>query len=754
MKPYRGDLSTEVAGTEVSHTAPSLVDVLWNRRGLIAITVAICTVIAIVYLLIATPVYMATARLRLSQSPPRTFADNTAYVDRSETFMQTQADSIKSLPVIQRAVERLDVTSLKTFAEARGDTAEWFLRKVPIKVEQPRRSDILTVSVESRYREETAALTNAVVAAYIDEQSHYRHSVGQTMIGVLTAEREALQVRRRQLLTRMAGLKEQLGLLSLRQERGSTLSERTATLSAALTSAEMQAIELRAEHQALSDILNDPQRIADFVESRQAQGRDAGDSELAQLRQQHMEFTLTMASLRTTHGDNHPRTVAMRNMIDALAARIAQKELTLVKAHAAAIESRHQAATDTVRQLRAALDDQRGAAATISPELGEYLTLEAEVDRLNRQDELLGNRIAEVGVNSIDTGLLSIHVIEPAIIASSPVKPNKTLILVAAIMAGWVVGIGLALVREWQDTSLRTPEEIPVSLGATLLAMIPRVNSRLSAVARGQLVHLDSCSAAAEAYRGIRTSISLGEFREARTILVASPATGDGKSTTASNLAIAFAQAGERTLLIDCDLRNPVHHMIFESDASIGLTSVLAGEATVNQAIRPVAAPGLFLLPCGPIPTNPAELLLSDPFKRMMRKLVDSFDRIIIDSPPLMSVTDARILAADADATLLVLRMNKSMRELGVMALDGLLSVGARVAGAIANDVPASHAARYYGGPWPYGPRPGAFVATAVPRLEHKPHNGHESDDLEDEEQHLQPELAGATERGWSDKRV
>ncbi|HZL37644.1 MAG TPA: CpsD/CapB family tyrosine-protein kinase, partial [Tepidisphaeraceae bacterium] len=249
---------------------------------------------------------------------------------------------------------------------------------------------------------------------------------------------------------------------------------------------------------------------------------------------------------------------------------------------------------------------------------------------------------------------------------------------------------------------LRSADEVRIALRMSVMAMVPRINPRLSSVARGQMVYLDARSPVAEAYRSIRTSLNLGSSSGARSVLIASPAAGDGKSTTASNLAIAFAQAGQRTLVIDCDLREPVQHLIFETDGTVGLTSVIAGEAPLRDAVRPTRVPGLYILPCGPVPSNPSELLAGKRFARLMSSLCARFDRIIIDSPPLTNVADGRVLAAGADATLLVLRMNHSNRRLGELALDGLQKVGAQVIGAIANDMPAGHGHHYYGGSWQY----------------------------------------------------
>jgi capsular exopolysaccharide synthesis family protein len=250
-------------------------------------------------------------------------------------------------------------------------------------------------------------------------------------------------------------------------------------------------------------------------------------------------------------------------------------------------------------------------------------------------------------------------------------------------------------------------------LGMPVIATVPRINNRLSSVARGQIVRLDARSPVAESYRSIRTSLNLGASGGGKTVLVTSPTPGDGKSTTASNIALAFAQAGDRTLLIDCDLRGPVQHLIFETDGSVGLSSVMAGEVKLQDAIVRTRTEGLFVLPAGALPGNPSEMLASKRFKRLMAALAGTFDRIIIDSPPVLSATDARILAASADVTLLVLRMEKTARQYAAAAVDGLESVGANVMGAIANDVVVDSRQDYqYTGSWRYATRPDRLLVT------------------------------------------
>jgi len=321
---------------------------------------------------------------------------------------------------------------------------------------------------------------------------------------------------------------------------------------------------------------------------------------------------------------------------------------------------------------------------------------------MQRRAELLDNRIAELNVNSVDSRPFNVSVLQPAMVADKPVKPNKALTLAAALLAGCVLGMGFATLREWKDARLRTPEEVTALLGMPLVGIVPQINRRLSPADRGQVLRIDSRSRVAEAYRSIRTSLHLGNARSAKTILVASPSAGDGKSTTAGNLAIAFAQAGERTLLMDCDLREPVQHLIFETDPVAGVSTVMPGETKLRDAVVPTRVANLFLLPCGPVPRNPAEMIASDRFKHLLKTLASGFDRVVIDSPPLEEVTDGRILAAAADVTVLVLRMNQSMRRSGVLAVTGLTEVGADVLGVVANDVPLATASRYDGGHWQY----------------------------------------------------
>jgi capsular exopolysaccharide synthesis family protein len=220
----------------------------------------------------------------------------------------------------------------------------------------------------------------------------------------------------------------------------------------------------------------------------------------------------------------------------------------------------------------------------------------------------------------------------------------------------------------------------------------------LAPAVRSQRILLDPSSDAAEAYRALRTAVHFGVPADrSKTILVTSPTPADGKSTLCSNLAIAMAQAGKRVLLVDADLRHPRQHEAFGVENATGLSGVLgASEIPFVNAIQPTQIGGLDILPCGPRPDNPSELLNSQRFIEVLEELADAYDHVLIDSPPVMMVTDARIVAASCDVTLLVVRQSKANRRMCEMSRDGLASVGANVLGIVLNDVPRH--SQFYGG--------------------------------------------------------
>jgi capsular exopolysaccharide synthesis family protein len=683
--------------------APPLLAVLARRWRAFALAVCLCLGGAVAFLLLATRTYRASATIYIQQNAPRAFAEGAGGSGpMPDTFLQTQADVIRSTPVLARALEGLNYKSLRTFAGVPGNAALW-MQRGPLGVDVVKRSDVITVSMDSPYPEEAAAVVDGVIAAYVAEQSQAAVRTAAGMVRVLDQEREKLMKRRAAAQEAVLAAQRERGEPTVRDGKGNLVLGRLESLSSALAAAEVATLELKSQKAATEAALASPESLHAYVEGLQFRGRDLGDREYDELRSQVVRLEGEMTTLSTRQGSNHPGVRGLRQTIENLKEQIRQKEESIAASQLTDVSARLDAALTKEQELRAALDAARARAVDLNPAAASLARQEAELREVERQCEMLDRRVAELNVNSADAGELNVRVVQPAIVPEKPVKPNKSLTLAAALLVGFVLGLGLATLREWHDARLRSPEEIPALVGVPLVGVVPQINRSLSPAERGQVLWLDSRSAVAEAYRSVRTSLYLGGARDARAVLLASPATGDGKSTTAANLAIAFAQAGERTLLLDCDLREPVQHLIFGCEPANGVATVMSGEAQLQEAIVRTAVPNLYLLPCGPVPRHPSEMLASDRFKLLLKTLGGAFDRVVIDSPALEAVADARILATAADATVLVLRVNRSFQGAGAVAAAGLNAVGANVVGAVANDVRTSVSAyRVENDPWNY----------------------------------------------------
>jgi capsular exopolysaccharide synthesis family protein len=391
--------------------------------------------------------------------------------------------------------------------------------------------------------------------------------------------------------------------------------------------------------------------------------------------------------------------------MQALQEKVAQleNELTNIDREFAAAQlaitrQQYLAAKEKEEQITSDFEEQRQQAIALNEQIAQYTILQSDWEQTKKLCDILYDRIKEINVTE-DVGALNINILEFARPSNKPSSPQKARYMAIALFLGLMLGCGLALLRDWVDQRLRTAEEISIVLGVPVLGVVPSMSRRQSIVARGQKVYRDSNSRAAEAYRTIRTAVFFGVPKgEAKTILVTSPAAADGKTTLVSNLGIALAQAGQKTLILDADFRKPMQHKIFEvNHEEIGLSSVLAGATTLEEAIQPTKVKGLELLTCGPDVPNPSEILNSESFAKLLKDLSNTYDRVIIDSPPVMPVTDSQILAAVSDITLLVLRADKSNRKTSQHARDGLMSVGARILGAVINDVSKNSRYGYYG---------------------------------------------------------
>ena len=669
----------------------SLLEIVWRRRWMVLLTVGVSMVAALIYLARATPVFESSSRLYVEQSGPKIITEQVGVMTQSKNYLYTQAELLKSTSILAPVADDPSIGRMKSFD--RIDNPLGYLKKT-LNTGVGKKDDIIEVSFESPYPQEAAQIVNKVVDAYITyHETSKRHTAGE-ILKFLNKEK----VKTETILT--AGLQAQLDFIrensgfTFDGEGGSVVLQRLAQLSGALTLAQLETINAKAGYKTVKLMIQEPGRVRQLVEAQRANGVYISmNNQASQLRGDRKELQTKLKTFTEVGGtDQLPIIRALQARIAEIDEQLQAEEIRFAESYLEVSRQRWVTTKDLEEEILASYNEQEKLARGLSAKTAQFNILQAEVSRAQTDWDIITSDIKELTLSATeDVGALYITILEYAKAGAGPIKPQKSRIMAMALVLSLMLGVGLALLLDFLDTRLRSADEIGAILQLPVLGTVPSMSNKEGFTAHGQKVNLEPTSPIAEAYRTIRTAVYFGVPEgQAKTVLVTSPAPGDGKSTLVSNLAITMAQAGQRTLILDCDFRKPVQHTILELDQEPGLSSVLAGQADLEEVIQRTCVEGMDILTCGPIPPNPSEMLGSGAFARAIEQLSQRYDRLVIDSPPVMAVTDARILGALCDVTLLVLRAAKSTRKAGQQARDGLMSVGAHILGAVVNDVQRS----------------------------------------------------------------
>lgn len=406
-------------------------------------------------------------------------------------------------------------------------------------------------------------------------------------------------------------------------------------------------------------------------------------------------------------GENHP---LVKEATDALEG--AKRALLLEVANIQEGVARDLAVIDRQEQGESVLfNESRRRAVDLNMKEIEFHRL----DRTREEDEklysLLLQRMKETDLARMMHSN-NLRIVESAIVPGVPIRPRVGVNMAVGLVAGFLLGFGIAWLREQLDSSIKTPDDIERKLGLTFLGLLPVVEDgsasgqsrrqrrrRERTIGNGEVhgpaelvVHRRPTGGASEAARSIRTNLMfMNPDKPYRTMLVSSAAPAEGKTTVACSVAIAFAQGGQRVCIVDCDLRRPRLHRIFERQGDAGVTNVLVSQATIDEVAKPTGIDNLWCIPAGPLPPNPADILHSDRFRSFIRELGERFDRVVIDSPPLVAVTDSAIISTTTDAVIFVVRAFKTGKYLSAQGLRALRDVEAPVIGAVLNAVDLDH---------------------------------------------------------------
>jgi succinoglycan biosynthesis transport protein ExoP len=729
---------SRVPAWELSPREPHLYDYLLILRKhqwlILSFLLATVTIVAIATFRMQ-PVYVATARIEMDRENanilPFQGADSYDYMMDVENYIETQSKILTSETLALQTIRNIGLAARPGFTSSEGSseaiaTGNLANQKRPpelagflgsLSVRRVPNSRLMDVSFESTDPQLAARIVNTHIATYIEQNFRSRYDATTRATGWLSDQLDELKIKVQKAEEARIAYERQNQIWTLDDKQNIT-TQRLADINKELTDAQSE----RMRKESLFEFAKSGN--LDAVPQVQTNGV------LMDLLRKQAEASAQYTDALSQYGPNFPKVQRLQLQLKQFDDSIEKEKKKIVDI----LESDYREARQREIMLTGALDAQKAEANQMAEKFVEYNILKREAEATKTLYDGLMTKLKETALSQ---GLRSsnIRVVDPAMIPSIPARPAKTRNIMLALLAGLVGGIGLALLREYLDNTVKTPDDVETLARLPSLAVVPQFagsngtakqrlingiaanghDKRIELVAQ----HLPK-SQMSEAFRALRTSILLSQAdHPPQVILVTSALPREGKTTAAANLAVTLAQLGDRTVLVDADLRKPGVGRLLNLGSSkyAGLSSYLAGVSSLDLVTVPhPTIPNLAAIPTGPLPPNPADLLSSHKFAEAIAELRTKYKFIVIDSPPVMAATDAVILSVQTDGVLLVVRSGETPKEAFTRTRDLLNSVKCHILGVVLNAVDSSapdyyYSYRYY--PYSYGYGPQETVETS-----------------------------------------
>lgn len=669
------------------------------RRTVVMVFVG-AVLTAFVWSVTARPVFTGTAMLRIEKDEPRILKfepprrDDTGG-ESTQTQMQTERRLLQRRTLANRVIALVGLERHPEFSSVGrrpGELTDAFLDR--LQVEPVRNTRLVKLSFESRSPELAAQVANTLADEVIAQQFDDKKDASQYATRFLTAQvnetRQALHSSEVQL----SQFLEENDILFVGGERiGERVGERQALISQELATLSDSLLKAKAERIAKESMLTQATRAtADSLPAV------LQDPLIAHLKEEATKLEGRYRELGQSFKAEYPRMQRLSENIREVRRQIHAEIQRFVEA----ARTEYRAALQKETEVRKLADEQRGLARKLDGQMARYNLLRREVDTNRELYTGLSTRLKETQVSS---SLLTsnISVVDRADVPLKRSGPRTGLNLLIGCMVGLVGGVALAFLFEYLDTSIRDPRAVEAILRVPTLGLVPTRSALPAHLGRplgpgdgapgtfALVAHEATGSILAEAFRNLRTSVVYATpDHPPKTMLVTSLQQQDGKTSVSTNCAITLAQLGTGdVLLVDADMRHPNLHGILGVPQTPGLSDLLVGGVGVTEVVRPTLIPGLFVIPAGPVPTNPSELLYSPRFTQALATLGERFAHIVIDTPPLLGVADTLVLAPRVEGVILVLRHGHAARNAAQRAVQMLGSVRARLLGVVLNHADA-----------------------------------------------------------------
>lgn len=682
--------------------------ILWKRRlwALVAFGLVVGSTAAVTFT--TPPVYRATTKLLLEQKDSTLSAlgnggawGELSSLSRTGSPIDTQVELVRSGPVVGKVIQ---VVNLRDTASGQPLSGDSFLGSG--KVATVKGTDLIQISFEHTDPSLAAQVADVWAKTYVDENRLANRMEASSAARFIAQQLDKTKAELSDAETKLRDYKAEHGAIDLSEEARASVNV-MASVEAELRAAEAQSAEASARVTAL--------RRQVGVSSGAAMAATAlsQDPSVLRLRQQILEAETNPVLSDPSLTPDNPSVKAAQAQITTLRKALSEAAKAVAGRNYGSGEDISN--FDPVRQTltRSLIESEVNAlaydtrVASLRSRVGSYAgrldslpDKELALTRLVRNAsvtaelyKMLLQKHEEVRIQEA-MNIGNVRVVEEAMTPKSPIRPKRSQNMFIGLLVGLMAAVGAALFLEYLDDTLQTADDAEKVLNLPVLGIIPWLKAQDAA----QLVTMtDARSPASEAYRTLRTNIKfLSADAPLRSMTITSAGPEEGKSTTVANLAVAFAQGGKRVLLVDSDMRKPTVHQIFKLANDKGLSTVLAGEHRPENCIQSSAQVNLDIMPCGPLPPNPAELIDSARMSALIEELKTRYDMVIFDAPPIIAVTDASILASKLDGLILLLGMTKVTRKAATHAQALLERAKVKVWGMVVRGVRPDTDGYYY----------------------------------------------------------
>lgn len=601
-------------------------------------------------------------------------------------FIQTEFEVIQSEVILDRVIEALDLN------------AQWGKRYTggqPLKTHETRRilqgminlkpvrnTSLIEIQVYSEKPEEAATLANAIAEAYKNYRLEQSRELALGGIKELEVQWQEMSERVNDAQAEVDRLREELGVVdpfAMGTASGGSVDVQI------VQQIQGQIIQLEAEYVRQKTQLDNLRKL-DPAQLRDAIQTVAGsDPELSNLISDWNLAEQRLLALQKDYTPENPNYQNAKAMADDLRTRINARVVGIM----IGLENQVASAKASVDSLRTQLENARKQDAQKATASRPYYRAKQNLETIIVLRDVLERKIYQEKIDVSLPKTAMVQIVDRAEPSLKAVKPNKPLNIILGVVVGLVVGVGLAFFIEYLDTSVKTIDDVERTLQAPVLGIIPQDV--------GIMVAEGPESPNAEAYRVLRTNLLFSRKDDRlNTVCVVSAGAGEGKSTTLLNLATIFAQAGDRVLVIDSDLRRPTLHRILGVSNATGLTSYLLKQNALEEVIQTTKLPTLDFMPSGKLPSSSMGILSSSQMKALIGEVKQRYDYVFLDSPPIMGVSDASILASEVDLALQVIQYRRYPQPMNIRAKQMIEKVGGNLVGIVLNNINLSQAAGYY----------------------------------------------------------